>query len=139
MTAGARPLPIPSAWSAPYWAAAAEKRFVIQACRACDKPIMYPKRVCPFCLGEDLTWRQSPGTGEIYSVTVQEAGPPTGFEDRLPYVLAIIRLDEGVQLMTNLIGPGADAARCGDRVQVDFEQVPGTQVTLPVFRLAHAR
>ncbi len=132
---GTRPLPVASAWSAPYWAAAAKRQFVIQACRICDKPIMYPKRVCPFCLGEDLTWRQSVGTGEIYSVTVQEAGAPTGFEDRVPYVLAIIRLDEGVQLMANLVGPGADVARCGDRVQVDFEQVAGTQVMLPVFRL----
>ncbi|MDQ0474036.1 Zn-ribbon domain-containing OB-fold protein [Labrys wisconsinensis] len=128
-----RPLPKPSPWSAGYWQAAAERRFVLQECRACDRPIMYPKRACPHCLSDDLGWRASPGKGEIYSVTVQMAGPPTGFADRLPYVIAIIRLDEGVQLMSNLVGEGAADARCGDRVTVDFEAAG--DMVLPVFRL----
>ena len=96
---------------------------------------MYPKRFCPSCLGEDLGWREASGRGEIYTVTVQMAGAPSGFEDRLPYVLAVVRLEEGVQMMSNLIGPGAEEARCGDPVTVDFEQADG--VTLPVFRLAN--
>ncbi|UVK48097.1 OB-fold domain-containing protein (plasmid) [Mesorhizobium sp. AR07] len=107
---------------------------MVQECRGCDKPIMYPKRVCPHCLGDDLSWRASTGKGEIYSVTVQVAGSPTGFSDRLPYVLAIIRLDEGVQLMGNIVGPNAENSRCGDRVTVDFEEVEGG-AKLPVFRL----
>lgn len=131
-----RPLPKPTAWSQGYWDAAREHRFVIQECRSCDKPIMYPRRYCPHCLGEDLGWRTSEGRGEIYSVTVQTAGPPSGFEGRLPYVIAIIRLDEGVQLMSNIVGDGAENAKCGDRVAVDFEDVEGSDVVLPVFRLA---
>ncbi|MEO3999925.1 OB-fold domain-containing protein [Mesorhizobium sp. CAU 1732] len=133
MTATARPLPVPSAWSAGYWQAAAERRFVVQECKSCDKAIMYPKRVCPHCLGENLGWRVSAGRGEIYAVTAQLAGPPTGFADHLPYVIAVIRLDEGVQLMSNIVGDGALGARIGDRVVVDFEEVEGT--VLPVFRL----
>lgn len=136
MTAAARPLPKPSHWSAGYWQAAAERRFVVQECRTCDRPIMYPKRVCPHCLGDDLGWRPSAGRGEIYAVTTQIAGPPSGFADRLPYVIAIVRLDEGVQLMSNIVGPGAETARCGDRVTVDFEEAEGT--VLPVFRLDRA-
>ncbi|MEI5681751.1 hypothetical protein G6N74_23465 [Mesorhizobium sp. CGMCC 1.15528] len=133
MTNSSRPLPQPSRWSAGYWEAAAERRFVVQECRSCDRPIMYPKRVCPHCLGDDLGWRASPGKGEIYAVTAQLAGPPTGFADRLPYVVAIIRLDEGVQLMSNIVGDGALEARIGDRVSVGFEDAGGT--VLPVFRL----
>lgn len=133
----ARPLPHPSAWSKGYWDAAAQSRFVVQECRDCDKAIMYPKRVCPHCLGENLGWRESPGNGEIYAVTAQLAGPPTGFADRLPYVIAVIRLDEGVQLMSNIVGEGAAGARIGDRVAVAFEVAGDT--TLPVFRLVSAR
>ena len=135
----ARALPVPTAWSAPYWEASKSKRLVLQCCNACNRLIMYPKRFCPFCLSEDLGWRDSEGTGEIYSVTVQRTGAPTGFSDRVPYVLVIVRLDEGVQLMSQLIGSGAEAARCGDRVRVDFEEVSGTDVTLPVFRLDDAQ
>ena len=131
-----RPLPQPSAWSAPYWAAAREKRFVLQACNACDVPIMYPRRFCPHCLGDDLEFRPSAGTGKIYSVTVQVAGPPTGFSDRLPYVLAVIRLDEGVQLMSNIVGDDRETAKIGDRVTVDFETAEDGETVLPVFRLA---
>ncbi|MGL5166907.1 MAG: Zn-ribbon domain-containing OB-fold protein [Afipia sp.] len=134
-----RALPVPTAWSAPYWEASKNRRFVLQCCNACSRFIMYPKRFCPFCLSEDLGWRDSKGVGEIYSVTVQRTGAPTGFGDHVPYVLVIVRLDEGVQLMSQVIGPGAETARCGDRVRVDFEQVPGTDVTLPVFRLDGAQ
>jgi uncharacterized OB-fold protein len=135
MIAANRPLPTPTAWSAPYWAAARECRFIIQECRSCQRPIMYPKRFCPHCLGDDLSWRQSPGRGEIYSVTVQHAGAPTGFAELVPFAIAIIRLDEGVRLMSNIVGPGALEAACGDRVIVDFRSVGGGEVILPVFRL----
>jgi hypothetical protein len=128
-----RPLPHPSAWSKGYWDAAKDKRFVVQECRACNKAIMYPKRVCPHCLGDDLGWRPSPGRGEIYAVTTQLLGPPSGFEDRLPYVVAVIRLEEGVQLMSNIVGDRATDAKIGDRVKVDFEEVG--DAALPVFRL----
>ena len=132
-----RPLPHPSAWSKGYWDAAKERRFVVQVCRTCDKAIMYPKRVCPHCLGDDLSWRSSPGRGEIYAVTTQLAGPPSGFEDRLPFVLAIIRLDEGVQLMSNIVGDRATEAKIGDRVAVSFEDTG--DMVLPVFQLNTAR
>ncbi len=136
MTAPVRPLPQPSAWSAPFWQAARENRLVIQRCNACDEKIMFPRRYCPSCLSDDLGYVAAKGTGEIYTLTTQMAGPPSGFEDLLPYVIAVIRLDEDVQMMSNIIGPGALSARIGDRVQVDFHPVPGTDTVLPVFRLA---
>ena len=129
----ARPVPHPSTWSRGYWDAAQNRQFVIQECHACNKVIMYPKRVCPHCLSDDLGWRASSGQGEIYAVTVQLAGAPSGFEDRLPFVLAVVRLDEGVQLMSNVVGEGASKAKIGDRVRVDFDVVG--DATLPVFRL----
>ena len=133
MNISARPLPQPSAWSKGYWDAARAHRFVVQECKACDRLNMYPKRFCPHCLSGELGWRASPGRGEIYAVTKQLAGPPTGFSDRLPYVIAVIRLDEGVQLMSNIVGDGAMDANIGDRVTVDFEDAG--DMVLPVFRL----
>jgi uncharacterized protein len=88
-------------------------------------------------LSDDLGWRASPGRGEIYAVTMQLAGPPTGFDDRLPYVMAIIRLDENVQLMSNIVGDRATEAKIGDRVRVSFEDVG--DVVLPVFQFDEER
>lgn len=133
-----RALPQATAWSAPYWAAARKHQLIIQCCADCDKFIMYPKRFCPFCLGENLDWKPASGRGEVYSVTVQRAAAPSGFEADLPYTLAIIRLAEGVQMMSRLVGDRAEQAQCGDAVTVDFQDVPDTDVTLPVFRLATA-
>lgn len=129
-----RPVPVPSPWSAPYWEAAKARRLVIQGCRSCNTLIMYPKRFCPTCLGEDLDWRPAVGTGEVYTVTVQRAGAPSGFEADTPYVLAVVRLDEGVQLMTRIVGDDAEGTQCGDRVSVDFEPLADTDMVLPVFR-----
>jgi uncharacterized OB-fold protein len=131
-----RPHPTPSMWSAPFWNATARHELVAQVCLDCLKLIMYPKRYCPVCLGENLGWQTCNGQGEIYTLTIQQAGPPSGFESLVPYVLVIIKLDEGVQLMSNLVGEGAETAQCGDRVKVDFLDLEAAGVTLPIFRLA---
>lgn len=137
-TTSTRPLPTPSAWSEPFWAAAKEGRLVHQACAECGTVTMYPKRLCPSCLADAMTWRDASGHGEIYTFTEQVAGPPSGFENLVPYVVAVIRLDEGVQLMSNIVGPEAGSARCGDRVTVAFHREPGSDTVLPVFTLDRA-
>lgn len=133
-----RPLPVPTAWSEPFWAAVRENRLVFQVCGECQSATMYPKRLCPSCLADAMTWRDASGRGEVYTFTEQVAGPPSGFEDLVPYVVAVIRLDEGVQLMSNIVGPEAGTVRCGDRVSVTFHTVPGTDTVLPVFTLDRA-
>src|SRR5260370_40006892 len=96
----ARALPVPTAWSAPYWEASKNKRLVLQCCNACNRLIMYPKQFCPFCMSDDLGSRDSIDAGEVYSVAVQRTAAPTGFSDRVPYQLDPARLDEGGQLMS---------------------------------------
>ena len=96
---------------------------------------MYPRRFCPVCLSDKLSYIPARGTGEIYSLTTQMAGPPSGFEHLLPYVIAIIRLDEGVQMMSNIVGANALSAKIGDRVSVAFQPVPESDVVLPVFEV----
>jgi uncharacterized OB-fold protein len=131
----ARPIPRPSPWSKPYWDAARERRLIIQVCRDCLVRIMYPKKYCPACLSDNLGWMDSPGRGEVLSFSVQLRSAPSFFLDKTPYVVAVIRLDEGVQLMSNVVGDDATQVGCGDRVTVDFEPIQGSDIVLPVFRL----
>lgn len=134
-----RPLPQVTPWSRPFWDAAAERRLLLQKCQSCDTLIMYPKLACPNCLGTDLGWTEASGKGTVYTYTVQVAGAPSGFEDAVPYVVAVIQLQEGVQLMSNIVGDGATEVECGDQVEVDFETPTGAEVVLPVFRLTDPR
>lgn len=130
-----RPLPLPSELTRPFWEGAKERRLLVQSCNHCGAKIMYPKRFCPSCLGDDLGWVESTGKGTVYTFTVQERGAPSGFGEQVPYVLAVVRLEEGVQLMSNVIGPGAEDVACGDPVEVDFEEIEDGAAVLPVFRL----
>ncbi|WP_432975991.1 Zn-ribbon domain-containing OB-fold protein [Dactylosporangium sp. CA-233914] len=138
MTATTRPVPSPSDWSAPFWSAARQKRLVYQVCGQCGAATLYAKRICPNCLADALSWRDASGQGEVYTYTQQVAGAPSGFADLVPYVIAVVRLDEGVQLMSNIVGPEASSVQCGDRVTADFYTVPGTDMVLPVFTLDRA-
>lgn len=98
----------------PYWAAAREGVLKLRRCTACHKPHWYPRPVCPFCTG-DTEWVDAKGSGEIYSLSVtRRAGP-------VAYALALVKLDEGVTMMTNIVDCDLDALRIGQRVKVVFK------------------
>ena len=125
-----RPLVAPVQYpdSVPFWEAANAGKLLVRWCNDCGKPHWYPRPLCPFCLGE-TQWRDSPGTGEIYSVSVtRRAGP-------IAYAIAYVRLDEGVTMLTNIVECDLDSLRIGDRVQVVFK--PTTDgPSVPMFRPA---
>lgn len=130
-----RPVPVPSAWSAPFWKGTADHKLLVQKCTASGQLFMYPRRISPHTLEDTFEWIECSGRGEVYTYTVQEAGPPSGFEDALPYVVAVVKLEEGPQLMTNIVGPDRLTVQCGSKVQVAFERIEGTDTVLPVFEL----
>jgi uncharacterized OB-fold protein len=127
-------VPVVDADSAPFWDAISERRLVAQQCDRCRRFVFYPRAICPHCHSATLTWQQLAGTGTVYSFTVSRRAPSPEFEHLVPYVVALIDLDEGCRMMSNVVGPGAAGVRCGDAVRVRFETVAETQV-LPVFEL----
>ncbi|MCU1591350.1 MAG: hypothetical protein JWP11_2606 [Frankiales bacterium] len=126
--------PIVDGDSAHYWESAKARELVAQQCDSCREFVFYPRSVCPHCHSGDLTWRTSAGHGIVYSYTVSRRAPSPEFEGMVPYVVALVDLDEGFRMMSNIVGTDALGTRCGDRVEVDFEQV-SDETTLPVFRL----
>ncbi|TMA99719.1 MAG: OB-fold domain-containing protein, partial [Deltaproteobacteria bacterium] len=91
--------------------------------------------VCPACLSSATEWVRASGRGTVYSFTVTYQNQAAGFREELPYVLAIVELDEGVRMMTNVVGCAPDAVRIGMPVQVVFEDVTA-EITLAKFRPA---
>ncbi len=109
----------------------ARKQLLLPWCKSCGRCHFYPRSACPHCWGAEYEWRPAAGTGSIHSFTVVRANPPSAFAALLPYAIAIVDLDEGVRLMTRLVGDLGLVA-IGDKVQVEFGQHDG--VNVPLFR-----
>ncbi len=127
-----RPLPRPSEISQPFWDACRERRLVIQQCQSCSGYVFIPQPFCPHCLGRSLTWVEAAGTGSIVTYTVVWRPQTPAFET--PYVIAVVLLDEGVDMLTNLIDVAPAQVSIGARVRVAFVDVE--DATLPFFTLA---
>ena len=117
-------LPRANADSAPFWAAAAEQRLLFQRCEDCGKAQFPPRPRCLAC-GGALRWEESCKRGVIHSYTVVQRAPNAEFRAKVPYVLALIELEEGPRLMLNVLDKldGADgpALQIGASVRVVFQ------------------
>lgn len=132
-----RPLPKPDQDSIVYWEAARRHELLLQQCGACNKFRFYPRSICPACFSDEFEWRRTAGRGTVYSFTVIHRPPFPAFRDKVPYVLAIIELTEGVRMMTNIVECEPNMVEIGMPVEVTFEDVT-EEVTLPQFKPAVA-
>jgi uncharacterized OB-fold protein len=135
----ARPVPAPDDVSRFYWEAAAEHRLVLQRCRTCRKMQYPPEICCVHCQAEEFDTAETTGRGVLYSYSVVDRPLHAGFIDALPYVVALVELDDqpGLRILTNLVDvPAQTQLRCGLPVEVTFEE--RGSVTLPQFRLLEA-
>lgn len=125
--------PVPHAsshLSLPFWQGCRAGELRYQRCDACGAANFPPSEHCRQCLSPDLRWERSDGLGEIYSWTVVHRPVTAEFEP--PYAPAIVTLDEGYQMLTNIVGMAPADLAIGLRVRVQFHAV-GTEVTLPYF------
>jgi uncharacterized OB-fold protein len=130
---GPLPLGPPSSAALPFWEGAAAGELRYPRCSACGRADFPAAPNCRFCLEDALVWEVSAGHGAVYSYTVVWRPVTPAFVT--PYVPAIVELDEGYSMMTNLIGLDSDDLTIGMRVTVDFEVVREGP-TLPYFRPA---
>ena len=130
----ARPHPRRDPDSLPYWDAAQRHELLIQRCDQCGAHRFYARLLCPRCWSPDVTWERSSGRGTIYSFTIVHRAPSEAFRALVPYVVAVIDLEEGVRVMANILGTSPDDVRVGAPVRVVFEAIDDA-VTLPQFEL----
>ena len=127
------PEPVANADSAPYWDAARERRLLIRSCRACGTKHFMPRYLCPACWSDQLEWVPSAGKGSVHSFSIIRRAPVATFAQKVPYVVALIDLDEGPRMVTNIVGDDALSVRIGERVEVTFEE-RGDGAMLPQFQ-----
>lgn len=122
--------------TAPFWAAAAERRLSYPTCDACGAVVFYPRGHCPRCLGRELTWHDSAGEGVVYSRTVVRNSRDPVFRDLAPYVIALVDLAEGFRMFSHVVGSPPEEVAVGARVVLAWQ--PCGPTNLPVFRLRDA-
>jgi uncharacterized OB-fold protein len=126
-----RPPPTTSGATRPFFDAARRGRLAVPWCGACGRHAAYGRPFCPTCLGAPLSWREVSGRGVVYSYTVVRRSRDPYFAGQVPYLVAVVELDEGIRLLTNLVRVQPEDARIGLRVRATFEAAGSD--TVPVF------
>jgi uncharacterized OB-fold protein len=111
-----RPLPAPDGVSAEFWSALVSGRLLIQSCAECGHRQFYPRAICVSC-GSEPVWTDASGRGTVHTFTVVRQNGLPAFRDAIPYVTAIIELEEGPRLMGNVTGCAAEDVRIGMAVR----------------------
>jgi uncharacterized OB-fold protein len=123
MTTYNKPVPQPTATSAPFWQAAQREQLKLQYCSSCNNYQHFPRPVCGNCWSENIQWRQCSGKGQVYSYSVCHAPTLPSFKDQTPYVVAMVELEEGVRMTTNIIDCNPASVCIGMAVQAVFDHV----------------
>jgi uncharacterized protein len=130
-----KPLPTADPITAPFWHSVKAHAMQLQRCQSCATFIFYPRALCPVCGSDQLVWTPVSGKGTVHAFTIPHRHPNPAFGTDVPYVVALIELDEGARMLSNLVGiePTPERVRIGMPVTVSYDEVTDT-ITLPRFR-----
>jgi uncharacterized OB-fold protein len=132
--AAARPLPdVRDPWASPYWEGARRERLLFQRCQVCSYLRWPPTPICAECLTPGGDWVEVPPTGTVWSFAVYEHAFETSFSGDIPYNVALVELDAGPRLISNIVDIDNDALKIGLKVTAFFDHV-SSEVTLVKFR-----
>jgi len=131
------PLPNKQPESDFYWEKAKAHELWLRKCNQCGNAYFYPRNICPNCYSDDVTWIQASGKATLHAFSIVERGPAPAFRESVPYVAALVDLDEGPRMPTNLVSVEVDDAhiKIGMPLEVTFEDVTD-EITLPKFKPA---
>ena len=127
-----RSLPVPSKISQPFWDSCKAERMQLQRCDDCGTYAYYPVYVCPECASRALTWTKVSGSGTIHTFTVAAR---SSFDIEGPLVVALVELEEGAMMVTNIITSAPENVHIGMPVRVRYEKA-SDDITLPLFEPA---
>ncbi|BBZ27654.1 acyl dehydratase [Mycolicibacterium madagascariense] len=130
MTAMAKPMPVPTPTTQPFWDALREHRIRIQYSPSTGRYVFYPRILAPGTLADDLQWREISGAGSLYTFTVSHRPVSPHFADDVPQLLAVVQWDEGPRFSTEIVEADPGALRVGMRVRPVFFDYPADGVTM---------
>ena len=133
-----KPMPKPTKWTQPFWDAAKQHKLVLKQCRDCGNIDHPPYLYCTHCLSDNLEWIEASGKGKLYAYAINYYMVPFPFWDDMPYVVAMIDLQEGVRMISNLVECDPKELKNGMELEVVFHEV-SPEFTLPKWRPAKSK
>ncbi|MEE8337352.1 MAG: Zn-ribbon domain-containing OB-fold protein [Dehalococcoidia bacterium] len=131
-----KPLPAATPETQEFWDGLKREELRIQQCQDCNQHYFYPRSFCPHCHSRNVEWTTASGKGtvETFVINHRAFGP---FAEETPYVIAVITLEEGPRMMTNLVNvePDPEHVTVDMAVEIVYDAVTD-EVTLPKFQPA---
>ena len=129
--------PIPQPESDFYWEKCKEHQLWLRHCKACNNTYFYPRDICPGCFSRDTDWIQSSGKAILHAFAIVYRAPVPAFRGKEPFVTAIVELEGGARMPTNILDCEADPEhiKIGMALQVTFDDLDD-KISLPKFRPA---
>ncbi|NQV61736.1 MAG: Zn-ribbon domain-containing OB-fold protein [Alphaproteobacteria bacterium] len=121
----------------PYWDGLREGKLMLPKCGDCGTAFFYPRILCPHCHSRNVGWIQASGKGKLFSFEIAYRTFNPAFKVEAPFILAMVELEEGPRMMSNLINiePDPSVVKCDMAVEVVFEKQTD-EVTLALFQPA---
>lgn len=129
-----KPLPLPDEASKPFFDGAMEGKLMLMRCRDCGRARLPSRKHCDSCLSENTEWFQASGKGTVRTFGVMHQKYHPAFFEELPYNLAVVELEEGPRITSNIRGIDNSKITVGMAVNVEFEKYE--DVAIPKFRPA---
>ncbi len=126
-------VPHPTGDTKEFWEGCKEKRLRFQQCTACGHVRWPPSNLCPNCHSFDFRWIEASGRGKIYTFTVYHMAFYPFWEDKVPYITAVVELEEGPKFLSNIVGAGFQNLSCGTPVEVVWDKAG--EYFVPRFRV----
>jgi uncharacterized protein len=117
------PRPLSPELTRPFWEAAKRHELVIPRCKTCDYLFFYPRSECPRCLSTHLEWVRVSGRGRLHTYTVVYQPANAAFRDDAPHIYAVVQLDEGPRMASNVVQCAIDAVNVDMPLEAIFDDV----------------
>jgi uncharacterized OB-fold protein len=118
-----------------FWDAAKQGRLLLRHCRTCGEVHYYPRNFCPSCWSDDVDWVEANGSASLYTWSTVHQNDLPPFHEQIPYVAAIVELDEGPRMMTKIVDHEHTELRIGMPLRARFEPLDD-DITIVVFQPA---
>ena len=116
----------------PYWEGVRRRKLLVQQCRGCGNLWHPPTPICPHCQAKDYEWHAVSGRGVVYSYTIVHHPAHPAVVDKVPYLVALVTLDEGPRVVSNILNCPIDKVTVGMPVRLTFQEI-ADGVVLPQF------
>jgi len=129
-----KPLPEFRPETKPYWEATKNHELKLPRSKTNNKFFFYPRAISPYDdMSQDIEWADASGRGKVWTYSIHNMGPTKAYKGDPPYVVALVELDEGVKMMTNIVDCDPQDVKIGMEVEVVFDDIT-EDVTLPKFK-----